>query len=286
MDVRRRKLVTIGSLLAVLVTGGCSNAVVPQPSGPVATVRAPTTGAVAAPTVASPSDSAPVVSSGLPTSSGDSTRATATRPTTQNDAGAPGAPPTTAATTPTNPVPPAAPSNVSGTLDTATRTITFHWTNNADNADAYKVVITYGVTPVGGSWLNANATSYTYPDKVLGETYCADVIAHNFYGEASAPRTCLNLGYMVPAAPSNLTATAISSTTIRVAWSANSSNEDGFSFYQDYTIVAAPAHSVYFDSTGLAPDQAYCFYNLRAFNAYGISNAAPGPNVCVKTLAA
>ena len=284
--MRRRKLVTIGSFLAVLVAGGCSDAVVPQSSGPVATVGTPTTGAVAAPTMASPSAIDPVASSGLPTSSGESTHATATRPTSQNDTGTPGAPTTTAPTTPANPVPPAAPSNVFGTLDTATRTITFHWTNNADNADAYKVTVTLGGAPLGGSWLNANATSYTYPDKVTGQTYCADVVAHNVYGEASAPTTCLNLGYMVPEAPSNLTATAISSTTIRVAWSDNSSNEDGFSFYRDWTMVVAPANSVFIVLTGLEPDHAYCFSNLRAFNAYGISNAAPGPNVCVKTLAA
>jgi hypothetical protein len=242
--------------------------------------------------MASPSASALVASSGSPASSGDNTPVTTIRPTSQNDAGTPGVPPTaatttTAPTTPANPVPPAAPSNVFGTLDTTTRTITFHWTDNADNAEGYKVMVWVGAgDPLGGAWLDANATSYTYPNKVLGQTYCADVIAHNFYGEASAPRTCLNLGYMVPEAPSNLTATAISSTTIRVGWSANSSNEDGFEFYQDNAMVLAPAHTVFIDLTGLAPDHGYCFYLLRAYNAYGISNAAPGPNVCVKTLAA
>jgi hypothetical protein len=81
-----------------------------------------------------------------------------------------------------------------------------------------------------------------------------------------------------PAAPSNLTATAASSSAINLAWTDNSDNEDGFriercqgsgcsSFAQ---IATVGANVTSFQNTGLSAGTSYS-YRVRAYNAGGNS---------------
>jgi len=82
----------------------------------------------------------------------------------------------------------------------------------------------------------------------------------------------------VPAAPSNLTADAVSATQINLAWSDNSGNETGFKIerctgnnctnFAQITQVGANVTS--FSDTGLARNTRYR-YRVRAFNAAGNS---------------
>ncbi len=77
-----------------------------------------------------------------------------------------------------------------------------------------------------------------------------------------------------PNAPTGLSATAISSSTINLAWSDNSSNESWFIIERGSTITAfvqigTTTLATYTD-TGLASNTT-CYYRVAAFNTYGTS---------------
>ncbi len=81
----------------------------------------------------------------------------------------------------------------------------------------------------------------------------------------------------VPAAPSNLTAAAISYKQINLAWTDNSTNETGFELYRSTsgsgpftTIVTTAPGVVSFADTTVAPGTTY-FYKIRAIGTYGQS---------------
>jgi predicted phage tail protein len=76
-------------------------------------------------------------------------------------------------------------------------------------------------------------------------------------------------------APSALTATAVSSTQIDLAWTDNSSNETGFEVYSSTTsgsgftlLTTTAANATTYSNTGLSASTAY-YYQVRAINASG-----------------
>ena len=80
----------------------------------------------------------------------------------------------------------------------------------------------------------------------------------------------------LPAAPSNLTATPVSSSRINLTWKDNSSNETGFYIqrttngFASYTEVSLGANVSNYSDTGLAPATTYS-YRVRARNSTGYS---------------
>jgi PA14 domain-containing protein/Big-like domain-containing protein/carbohydrate binding protein with CBM6 domain/fibronectin type III domain protein/strictosidine synthase-like protein len=81
----------------------------------------------------------------------------------------------------------------------------------------------------------------------------------------------------VPAAPTNLTATAASSSQINLAWSDTANNETGFRIERKlgaggtYAEIATPAANVTsYSDTGLTASTTY-YYRVRAYNATGTS---------------
>src|SRR4029079_12650171 len=90
-----------------------------------------------------------------------------------------------------------------------------------------------------------------------GQNVMADAIKFVFVGTGSTPP---------PTAPSGLSATAVSSSQINLAWTDNSNNEDSFIVargttsggpYTDITTTAANATS--FNNTGLAASTTYYY---------------------------
>jgi acid phosphatase type 7 len=79
-----------------------------------------------------------------------------------------------------------------------------------------------------------------------------------------------------PAAPANLTATAVTANEIRLQWSDLSSNEEGFEIERSrdgtsFTLVAsAAANTAVYTDSGLSRNTRY-YYRIRAFNGGGSS---------------
>jgi lysophospholipase L1-like esterase len=85
-----------------------------------------------------------------------------------------------------------------------------------------------------------------------------------------------SLTVSVPAAPSNLTATAVDQHDIKLIWHDNSSNETGFEINNGVTSRNAGANSTTYTWGGLAPGTYMCF-KIRSYNSAG--DSAWDPNV-------
>lgn len=85
-------------------------------------------------------------------------------------------------------------------------------------------------------------------------------------------------GGSAPAAPSSLTATAVSASQINLAWTDNSSDETGFEVERSANgstgwtnITTTAANATSYSNTGLSASTAY-YYRVRAVNSYGNSS--------------
>jgi hypothetical protein len=86
--------------------------------------------------------------------------------------------------------------------------------------------------------------------------------------------TAPGIGMSVPAAPSNLTVTAVDQHDIRLNWQGNSSNETGFEINNGVVSRDAGANSATYTWGGLAPGTYMCF-KIRAYNSAGDSAWEP-----------
>ncbi len=174
---------------------------------------------------------------------------------------------------------PAAPSALGATA-ISTSQINLSWTDNATNETGFKIERKTGS---GGTYaqigtVGADVTSYNDTGLSITTTYYYRVRATNSIGDSSysneANATTLD---NVPAAPSNLTANASSSSQIDLSWTDNSSNETGFKIerktgsggtYSQIGTVGAGV--VTYSDTGLTASTTY-YYRVRATNAAGDS---------------
>ncbi len=176
---------------------------------------------------------------------------------------------------------PAAPSNLVATV-ISTSQINLTWTDNSNNESGFIVeralVSTGPWTQVGTT--SANITSWANAGLSAATTYYYRVKAYNSVGSSSYTNiaSATTQSTLAPAAPSNLLATAPSSSQINLSWSDNSSNETGFkiercqgsgcsSFVQITTVAG---NSTSYQNTGLSSSTSYS-YRVRAYNGNGDS---------------
>ncbi|MEA2600011.1 MAG: hypothetical protein QOF89_1003 [Acidobacteriota bacterium] len=173
----------------------------------------------------------------------------------------------------------AAPTNLVATAASAT-SIQLSWTDNATDETAYKVEQKKG----SGAFqevrtLSANATSTTLTGLAAQTVYTFRVRArkgstNSAYSNLASATTPASA--QPPVAPSNLKATPISATAIRLDWQDNAGNETAFDLqvaspdgtYPVPNGIAANAHTFIVD--GLRSDTPYTF-RIRAGNADGLS---------------
>ncbi len=181
---------------------------------------------------------------------------------------------------------PAAPTGVTATPGDGK--VTVSWAP-VDGATSYNVYMASqsGVTKnnyniLAGGMLHSNVTSpFVHTGLTNGTTYYFMVTAVHAIGESiesNEVSATPAISVIIPDAPSNLQATAVSSTQINLAWTDNSANEDGLRIerktgaggtYNEIATVGANITN-YSDSASLVANTIYC-YQIRAFNGAGNS---------------
>jgi serine protease len=180
------------------------------------------------------------------------------------------------------PSPPAAPSVLSATTISSSK-INLAWTDNSNNESNFEVERCSGdpCTFAKVATVGANSTSYQDTGLSGSTAYTYRVRATNgggpsgYSNEASATTDATP---QAPAAPSNLSATAAGQTQINLAWTDNSTNEEGFKIERcagagcsDFAQIAAVGANVTtYNNTGLTSGASYS-YRVRANNGGGDS---------------
>jgi titin len=171
---------------------------------------------------------------------------------------------------------PAAPSSLAATTVSGSR-IDLAWTDNADNEVGFKIERKTGaagtfaeIATVGADFNSYSNTGLTESTEYFYRVRAYNTGGHSDYANESSATT-------VPSAPSGLTATTISNTQINLAWTDNSSDENGFKIerktgpagtYAEIGAVGAEVTS--FSNVSLSANTKY-FYRVRAYNAGGNS---------------
>src|SRR5438876_3702896 len=130
----------------------------------------------------------------------------------------------------TTPPIPAAPSNLTATA-TSSSTINLGWTDNATNEIGQRIERSVGANANYAFLTNvgANVTSYPATGLSEGTRYYYRVRAYNAIATSaySSEKNATTL-WNIPAAPSGLRITSITSGAVSLAWTDNSSDETGF----------------------------------------------------------
>ena len=199
-----------------------------------------------------------------------------------------------AVTTPREPGPPtlAAPTNLRVTA-TSSSTVALAWTDNASSEIGFEIGrsadgVNFEWSPRGTANLNTGEVNGLQPTT----TYYFGVRAYQhsadgwyyLHSESSNIVTATTSAAppppVPPNAPSNLVATATSSSQINLTWTDNSNNEAGFEIVRSNdnvtfsSVASAGANLTSYADAGLAASTTYYYY-LRALNTAGAS----GPTI-------
>ncbi|MCD6288728.1 MAG: fibronectin type III domain-containing protein, partial [Candidatus Hydrogenedentes bacterium] len=192
------------------------------------------------------------------------------------------------------PLPPTAPTDLqAGAISSSTIRLT--WRDTSDIEEGFD--IERSLEPDSGfelvTTVEPNRQSYDDVSLEPATRYYYRVRATNSVGGSGysnvADATTQNTPPVLPETPTDLAATATSSSSIDITWRDNADNEDGFilerSLSADSGFVSiatlAPDMAGYTD-TGLDPSTQY-YYRVKSFN--GAGNSAPSNIVAVTTLA-
>ena len=174
--------------------------------------------------------------------------------------------------------PPAAPSGLTTSGITNTQ-IRLFWVDNSSTETSFKIERRTGTGAFGEiASVAAGTTTYLNTGLTPSTTYSFRVRAQNGVGFSPYSNTASGTTLPnPPAAPSGLTATGISQSSIRLNWADNSSNETGFEIERSddngatfAPIGTAGANATTFTDSGLATATSYR-YRVRATNAGGNS---------------
>ncbi len=161
----------------------------------------------------------------------------------------------------------------------------FYRLNGIDSSDSGS----YALSGTKPSQLGATTFSGLSTMKTSTTTLELGAILSSGTKGARLSRLSASITYTPLSAPSNLTATPVSSSEIDLSWTDNTTIEDGFSIERalqsgptclSYTQIASTtANTVSYSDTGLSSMTSYC-YRVKAFNFGGYS---PASNVASST---
>lgn len=174
---------------------------------------------------------------------------------------------------------PAAPTNLTATA-VHERRVNLSWTDNSGGESGFRIERKIG----SGNWstltnVAANVTSYPDTGVVESTTYTYRVFAFNAGGDSAASNeaTVTTPELTAPIAPSDLQAAALSATSVRLTWTDNAYNEDGFKIERKTgaagtwaQVGTAGEDAAGFTDRSLSELTTY-YYRVRAFNNAGDS---------------
>lgn len=170
---------------------------------------------------------------------------------------------------------PLAPSGLAGNAPSSSQ-INLTWVDNSTDEDGFKIERFDGSTWTQVATVSANSTSWQDTGRTASTTYSYRVQAFNGAGNSSYSNTASATTLAsAPAAPSNLSAAAASSSQINITWTDNSANETGFKIERydgtTWTQVATVGSNVTnWQDTGRTAATTYS-YRVRAYNSVGDS---------------
>jgi len=197
--------------------------------------------------------------------------------------------------------PPAAPSNAQA-VPNGSASVVLYWTDQAVNGDGFRIERSTdgGVTCAGtpATWSTIGTTPWNYRSFVdaglaSDQPVWYRVFAFNGKGESGASNIACTAP---PRAPTGLGATAAAGLAIDLAWVDNSTVEDGYEVWREFTdcsyyygcysyyapiATLAPDVTSYRDA-GLNPWEMYCYY-VVAFKDSGYRGYSDGSNVACDT---
>ncbi|MCX5868555.1 MAG: SUMF1/EgtB/PvdO family nonheme iron enzyme [Proteobacteria bacterium] len=178
---------------------------------------------------------------------------------------------------------PTAPSNLTSTVISYSR-INIYWVDNSNNEERFKIERKTGV---GGTYVqigtvSAGVATYNNTGLTCETNYYYRVRAYNSAGDSSFSveinSTTSACPLTSPIAPSNLQATAVSSSQIDLAWTDNSNNENGFKIERKtgpggtYSLIyTTVSNATSYSNTSLSPSTTY-YYRVYSYNSAGNSS--------------
>jgi transcriptional regulator CtsR len=176
--------------------------------------------------------------------------------------------------------PPAAPSNLSAKAVSDSQ-VNLSWRNNASNATGFVIERKKGSEGFVPMNTVGNVTTFADTDLSAGMTYTYRVKAIHSQGDFTSGESLYSNEVSVsvgrlPAAPSNLKVTPVSSTGVELTWKDNADNETGFKIERkkaggSYIEIATVGNNVTsYTNTKLSTNTTY-YYRVRAYNVVGDS---------------
>lgn len=181
------------------------------------------------------------------------------------------------------PVPPTAPTGLSATAISSSQ-IDLSWADNASNEQGFKIERCVGSSCSSFSQIatvGADVTSYSNTGLAASTSYSYRVRAYNIDGDSDYTNEATAVTPVAPgppAAPTTLTAKAISKYQINLTWIDNASNETGY-YIERCTgskctnfvrIATIGANVTSYADTGLTAGTTYR-YRVQAYNTSGTS---------------
>ena len=196
--------------------------------------------------------------------------------------------------------PPLAPSALTATAVFSNQ-INLSWTDNANNEDGFYIERAPDNGGSPGTWtqiatVSSNVTASSDTGLAANATYWYRVRAFNTCGDSLyCNQASATIAPPPNAAPSGLTATAVSANEIDLSWTDNSSNEDGFIIDRApdnggragtwAQIATVSTNITTYSDVGLAPLTTY-WYRVRAYTTGGASDYSNQTNALTPTVTA